>query len=317
MKNITIIGSGSFGCALAYSLSKNDENNIKIWSFKSEEADLINKEHKSVYLKDLVLDEKIKCYTNYEEALNGSDYIILVSPSKVIRQTCKDIKEYITNQEIIIASKGLENNTNKILSDIVKEELPNNNISVISGPSHAEQIIKNIPTIVEYSGNKDIKNILETDTFKLRYTDDIIGMQVGAALKNVISIASGIVEGFGYETNTLAYVITEGLDEIKQIGTKIGAKESTFYNLSGLGDLLTTSLGDNSRNKKSGILLSQGKTKEEIQNEIGMVIEGFDNINTAYELMNKYNLDLNLIKNLYKLLNNEIKVNEFLNNIIK
>ena len=125
MKNITIIGSGSFGCALAYSLSKNDENNIKIWSFKSEEADLINKEHKSVYLKDLVLDEKIKCYTNYEEALNGSNYIILVSPSKVIRQTCKDIKEYITNQEIIIASKGLENNTNKILSDIVKEELPN------------------------------------------------------------------------------------------------------------------------------------------------------------------------------------------------
>ena len=317
MKNITIIGSGSFGCALAYSLSKNDENNIKIWSFKSEEADLINKEHKSVYLKDLVLDEKIKCYTNYEEALNGSDYIILVSPSKVIRQTCKDIKEYITNQEIIIASKGLENNTNKILSDIVKEELPNNNISVISGPSHAEQIIKNIPTIVEYSGNKDIKNILETDNFKLRYTDDMIGMQVGAALKNVISIASGIVEGFGYETNTLAYVITEGLNEIKQIGTKIGAKESTFYNLSGLGDLLTTSLGDNSRNKKSGILLSQGKTKEEIQNEIGMVIEGFDNINTAYELMNKYNLDLNLIKNLYKLLNNEIKVNEFLNNIIK
>lgn len=316
MKNITIIGSGSFGCALAYSLSKNDENNIKIWSFKSEEADLINKEHKSVYLKDLVLDEKIKCYTNYEEALNGSDYIILVSPSKVIRQTCKDIKEYITNQEIIIASKGLENNTNKILSDIVKEELPNN-ISVISGPSHAEQIIKNIPTIVEYSGNKNIKNILETDTFKLRYTDDMIGMQVGAALKNVISIASGIVEGFGYETNTLAYVITEGLDEIKQIGTMMGAKESTFYNLSGLGDLLTTSLGDNSRNKKSGILLSQGKTKEEIQNEIGMVIEGFDNINTAYELMNKYNLDLNLIKNLYKLLNNEIKVNEFLNNIIK
>ncbi len=317
MRNITIIGSGSFGCALAYMLNKNNDNNIKIWSFKEEEADLINNEHKSVYLKDLVLAEKIKCYTNYEEALNDSNYVILVSPSKVIRQTCKDIKEYITNQEIIIASKGLEENTNKLLSDIVKEELPNNNISVISGPSHAEQIIKDIPTIVEYSGNKDIKNILETDTFKLRYTDDMIGMQIGAALKNVISIASGIVEGLGYETNTLSYVITEGLDEIKQIGTMMGAKESTFYNLSGLGDLLTTSLGDNSRNKKSGILLSQGKTKEEIQDEIGMVIEGFDNINTAYELMNKYNLDLNLIKNLYKLLNNEIKVNEFLNNIIK
>lgn len=316
MSNITIIGSGSFGCALAYILSKNKDNNIKIWSFKKEESDLINNEHKSIYLKDLILDEKIKCYTNYEEALNNSNYIILVTPSKVIRQTCKDIKQYLTNQEIIIASKGLEENTNKILSDIVKEEL-NKNVSIISGPSHAEQIIKDIPTIVEYSGNKDIKNILETDKFKLRYTDDMIGMQVGAALKNVISIASGIIEGLGYETNTLAYVITEGLYEIKEIGTKTGAKESTFYNLSGLGDLLTTSLGDNSRNKKAGILLSQGKTKEEIQKEIGMIIEGFDNINKAYLLMNKYNLDLKLIKNLYKLLNNEIQVTKFFNNIIE
>lgn len=316
MRNISIIGSGSFGCALAYILSKKQENNIKMWSFKKEEADLINNKHKSVYLEDLILDEKIKCYTDYKSAIEDSEYIILATPSKVVRQTCKEIKEYIKNQEVIIASKGIEETTNKLLSEVVKEELQKNKVSVISGPSHAGQIIKDIPTIVEYSGNKEIKDVFETDNFKLKYTEDMIGIQVGGALKNVISIASGIVEGLEYESNTLSYVITEGLKEIKEIGIKMGAKESTFYDLSGLGDLLTTSIGSESRNKRAGLLLSTGKTKFQIEQEIGMVIEGFDNINTAYQLMIKYNLDLKLIKNLYKLLNNEIRVNDFIDSII-
>ncbi len=316
MNNITIIGSGSFGCALAYVLSKNKENNIKIWSFKKEESDLINNEHKSIYLKNLKLDSKIKCYTDYKNALEGSEFIVIASPSKVIRKTCEEIKEYIVNQDIIITSKGIEEKTNKILSEIVKEELPNINVSVISGPSHAGQIVDEIPTIVEYSGNKKIEEIFNTDTFKLRYTDDMIGIQVGGALKNIVSIASGIVEGLEYGTNTLSYIITEGLNEIKEIGIKMGAKESTFYNLSGLGDLLTTSIGNESRNKRAGMLLSQGKTKEEIQKEIGMVIEGFDNINSTYELMNKYNLDLKLIKNLYRLLNKELDIKNFIKLIL-
>lgn len=316
MRNISIIGSGSFGCALAYILSKTRENNIKMWSFKKEEADLINNKHKSVYLEDLVLDEKIKCYIDYKTALEDSEYIILASPSRVVRQTCKEIKQYIKNQEVIIASKGIEETTNKLLSEVVKEEIPNINVSVISGPSHAGQIIKDIPTIVEYSGSKEIKDIFETDNFKLKYTEDIIGIQVGGTLKNVISIASGIVEGLGYESNTSSYIITEGLKEIKEIGIKMGAKESTFYDLSGLGDLLTTSIGSESRNKKAGLLLSTGKTKSQIEQEIGMVIEGFDNINTAFELMVKFNLDLKLIKNLYNLLNNNIDINNFKENIL-
>ena len=222
----------------------------------------------------------------------------------------------MTNQEIIIASKGIEETTNKLLSEVVKEEIQNINVSVISGPSHAGQIIKDVPTIVEYSGSKEIKDIFETDYFKLKYTEDMIGIQVGGALKNVISIASGIVEGLGYESNTSSYIITEGLKEIKEIGIMMGANESTFYNLSGLGDLLTTSIGSESRNKKAGLLLSTGKTKSQIDQEIGMVIEGFDNINTAYQLMIKYNLDLKLIKNLYKFLKGDIEVESLIEKIL-
>ena len=204
MKNITIIGSGSFGCALAYVLSKND-NNIKIWSYKKEEADLINNKHKCMFLDNLILDKSIKCYINYEEAINNSEYIILCTPSNVFKETCINIKPYINNQEIIIASKGLYDN--KLLSDIVKEEL-NKESSIISGPSHAEQIVKDVPTYVNYCGK--IKDLFESDNFHMIENNDIVGMQVGAALKNIISILIGIADGLNYESNTISYLITKG-----------------------------------------------------------------------------------------------------------
>lgn len=298
MKNITIIGSGSFGCALAYILNKNG-NNIKIWSYTEEETNLINNEHKCKFLENLILDSSIKCYTSYEDAIKDSNYIILVTPSNVFKETCINIKPYITNQEIIIATKGFQDN--KLLSDIVKEELniiPN----IISGPSHAEQIIKDVPTYVNYYGN--INELFENDYFHMIENNDIVGMQVGAALKNVISILIGIAEGLNYESNTISYFITEGLKEIKEIGIKMGAKEEKFYDLCSLGDLLTTTLSLDSRNKRCGILLSKGKTIEEIKKEIGMTIEGLDSLNNACYLINKYNLDCKLINNLYEIIYN-------------
>ena len=308
MNNITIIGSGSFGCALAYILSKNN-NNVKIWSYTKEETELINNEHKCKFLPDLILKNNIKCYMDYEYAIKDSNYIILVTPSNVFRNTCKNIKQYINNQEIIIASKGMEKEI--LLSDIVKEEL-NKNPSVISGPSHAEQIIKDIPTYIEYSGNTKIKELFENDTFKLIYNEDYIGMQVGAALKNIISILIGIAEGLNYESNTISYLITEGLKEIKNIGLKLGAKEETFYNLSGLGDLLTTTLSLDSRNKKFGIQLANGKKVDEIKKEIGMTIEGLDSLNSACYLINKYNLECPLINNLYEIIYKDRNINDIL-----
>ena len=305
--NIAIIGSGSFGCVLSKILS--EKNNVKIWSYLQEEADMINNEHKCMFIKDLVLDESIKASTDYQKVIEDSNIIVLVTPSRVIRETCKNIKNFITNQEIVLLSKGMEDE--KLLSEVIFEEL-GKEPSVISGPSHAEQLSRDIPTYVMYSGNKELKEIFETDYFHLTYTDDSIGMQLGAALKNIISLGSGIVEGLGYESNTLSYFITEGLREINEISVKMGAKTETIYGLAGLGDLLTTSLSMDSRNKRAGLLLAKGKSIEEVRNEIGMTIEGLDSLKSGYKLAKKYNIEAKIINNLYDIIYNEKDVKTIL-----
>lgn len=297
--NIAIIGSGSFGCALAKILSK--KNNVKIWSFLQEEADMINNEHRCKFVKDLVLSESVIASTDYQKVIENTQIIVLVTPSRVVRETCKNIKNYISNQEIVLLSKGMEEE--KLLSEVIYEEL-GIEPSVISGPSHAEQIARDIPTFVMYSGTKDLKNIFETDNFHLTYTDDSIGMQLGAALKNIISLGSGIVEGLGYESNTLSYFITEGLREINEISIRMGAKSETIYGLAGLGDLLTTSLSMDSRNKRAGLLLAQGKSIDEVRKEVGMTIEGLDSLKSGYNLAKKSNIEAKIIDNLYNIIYN-------------
>ena len=305
--NIAIIGSGSFGSALAKILSK--KNNVKIWSFLQEEADIINNEHRCKFLKDLELNSNIIASTDYQKVIENSQIIVIVTPSRVVRETCKNIKNYVTDQEIVLLSKGMEEE--KLLSEVIFEEL-GKNPSVISGPSHAEQIAKDIPTFVMYSGNKQIKDVFETDNFHLAYTDDSIGMQLGATLKNIVSLGSGIVEGLGYESNTLSYFITEGLREINEISVNMGAKSETIYGLAGLGDLLTTSLSMDSRNKRAGLLLAKGKSIDEVRNEIGMTIEGLDSLKSGYNLAKKYNIEAKIISNLYNIIYNNKDVKTIL-----
>ena len=296
MKNITIIGSGSFGCALAHVLSSN--NNIKIWSYKEEEAKCINEFHRCLLRSEIILDENIKCYTDFSLALENSEIIILVSPSKAIRNICKQIKQFVVNQDIVIATKGIEND--KVLSQVVKEEL-NITPSVISGPSHAEEIAKNMPTFVDFSGNIDIINYLKTDTLHLTYITDMVGMQIAGSLKNIIALEVGICESLGYEKNTISYLIVSSLKEIINIGLVLGAKEETFYGLSGLGDILTTAFSENSRNRKAGFLLSKGYNVDQIKEEIGMVVEGFEALKNAKYIIDKYDLCSPIIINLYKI----------------
>jgi glycerol-3-phosphate dehydrogenase (NAD(P)+) len=306
--NIAIIGSGSFGCALAKILSK--KNNVKIWSFLQEEADIINNEHRCKFLEDLELNSNVIASTDYQKVIENSQIIVLVTPSRVVRETCKNIKNYVTDQEIVLLSKGMEEE--KLLSEVIFEEL-GKNPSIISGPSHAEQIARDIPTFVMYSGNKNLKEIFETENFHLTYTDDSIGVQLGATLKNIVSLGSGIVEGLGYESNTLSYFITEGLREINDIAVNMGAKSETIYGLAGLGDLLTTSLSMDSRNKRAGLLLAKGKSIDEVRQEIGMTIEGLDSLKSGYNLAKKYNIDAKIIDNLYNIIYNGKDVKTILN----
>ena len=304
MSNIAIIGSGSFGCSLAQILS--EKNNIKIWSFLEEEANIINSEHRCKFIDGLNLNSNIVASTDYSKVIENTKYIIMVTPSIHMRGTCKKIKDYITDQEIILLSKGMEED--KLLSDVIYEEI-GKKPSIISGPSHAEQMSRKVPTYVMYSGKPEIKDLFETDNFHLFYTDDFIGMQLGATLKNIISLGSGIVEGLGYESNTLSYFITEGLNEINEISKKMGAKTETIYGLAGLGDLLTTSLSLDSRNKRAGLLLAKGKSIEEVRKEINMTIEGLDSLKSGYLLAKKYNVEANIIENLYNIVygNGDVK----------
>lgn len=321
MKNIAIIGSGSFGCALANHLA-NKNNIVKVWSYKEEEANIINNEHRCMFLKDSILNESIKCYTSYEETIKDSEYIFLVTPSKVIRETCKNIKKYVTNQKIIIASKGLEDGTNKLLSGVVKEELINVPVGILTGPSHAEEVIREFPTNVVFASIDNdfafkIRELFNDSHFSVEVSNDVIGAEVGGSMKNIIALASGILSGLGYSSNIESALITKGLNEIKNIGISMGAEEETFYGLSGLGDLIVTCMSNNSRNKRAGILISKGKNLDEIKNEIGMIIEGLDNLNVAKDLIDKYDINCPIITALYSIIYENRKVETLLESVLK
>lgn len=296
MKNITIIGSGSFGCALAHTFSK--KNNIKMWSYTKEEYESINNNHKCLEINEIKLDEKIRCYLDLEESIKNSDIIILATISSAIKDICKKIKNYIDKQDIILVSKGIDKD--KLLSDDIYEIL-NINPSLLMGPSFAYELGLDMPTYVNFYGNKEIIKDLETDNFKIIYNNDYIGMQVGATFKNIIALACGIVEGMNYKLNTISYIFTEGLNEIKKIGLCLGANADTFSSLSTLGDLYLTSIGNNSRNKKAGILIGKGYKIDEISKQLG-TIEGLDNLKSAIYIINKYDLNCPIIKKLYKII---------------
>ena len=306
MKNICIIGSGSWGVALGVHLAKLG-NNVKIWSFSEEERDLINNEKKCKFLPNITLPEGIYCTTSYEEAISGSEIILHVTPSKFTRNIVRGYKEYVTNQPIVICTKGFEKETLSTLDDVISEEIPNAKIAALSGPSHAEEVSIGVPTAIVVASKdinlaNEIRDIFMNETLRVYTSTDLKGVELGGALINIIAFCAGISAGIGLGDNTFAALITRGLHEISLLGEVLGGNKQTFYGLTGLGDLIVTCLSEHSRNRRAGKLLGQGKNIEEIRKEIGMVIEGVDNIEVAYELSKKYNLDMPIVKGVYQVL---------------
>lgn len=316
MKNIGIIGSGSWGVALAIHLASLG-NNIKIWSFMQEEADMINNEKKCKFIPDAIIPNNIKCTTSYKEAIEGTDFILHVTPSKFTRNTLKEYKQYVTNQPIIICSKGFESETLSTLDEIFEQEMPNTKIGVLSGPSHAEEVAFLMTTVlVIASKDKQVQNLIQ-DAFmceKMRiYTsNDVKGVELGGALKNIIAFCAGVASGLGLGDNSFAALITRGLVEISRLGVKLGGEQETFYGLSGLGDLIVTCLSEHSRNRRAGRLIAQGYTLEETKQQVGMTIESIDNIEVAYKLGQIHNVEMPIVETVYKVLNREIKPEEAL-----
>lgn len=306
MKNICIIGSGSWGVALGIHLAKLG-NNVKIWSFLQEEADIINNEKKCKFLPGVDLPEGIYCTTSYEEAMMDSDVILHVTPSKFTRNIVSEYKKYVTNQPVVICTKGFEKDTLSTLDDVIKDEMPDVKLAILSGPSHAEEVSREIPTAMVIASEdedlaNEIRDIFMNENLRVYTSKDVKGVELGGALKNIIAFCAGIAAGLELGDNTFAALITRGLHEIAILGEILGGKKETFYGLTGLGDLIVTCLSEHSRNRRAGKLLGQGEKIEDIRKEIGMVIEGVDNIEVAYELSKKYDVDMPIVKAVYKVL---------------
>ena len=314
MKNVAIIGSGSWGVALATHLARNG-NNVRLWSFNKDERDLINNEKKCKFLPDIKIEKNIICSTNFEKVIDGADFIMHVTPSKYTRETFKQYKQYVGNKPVIICSKGFEKDTLKTLDEVLQDEMPNVRVGVLTGPSHAEEVAISIPTVmVVASKDEEILKLIQ-DTFmseemRIYTSNDVKGVELGGALKNIIAFCAGIAAGIGLGDNTFAALITRGLMEISRLGIKLGGKQETFYGLSGLGDLIVTCLSEHSRNRRAGKLIGQGKTLEEARKEVGMVIESIDNIDVAYELGKKNNVYIPIIETVYKVIYEGLKPEE-------
>ncbi|MBQ6992784.1 MAG: NAD(P)-dependent glycerol-3-phosphate dehydrogenase [Clostridia bacterium] len=311
MSNISIIGSGSWGTALAIHLSKN-MHNIKMWSYSKEEADMINNEKKCKFLPEVNLPENIYCTLDFKEAIDNTEILLIVTPSKFVRETVRNFKQYITNQKIIICSKGFEEETLYTLNEVVEEELPNSKIAGLSGPSHAEEVAVGIPTALVIASKhidliEETQNIFANENLRIYASTDIKGAELGGALKNIMALCSGIVTGLNLGDNTIAAMLTRGLSEMAKLSMAMGGKTETIYGLTGLGDLIVTCLSNHSRNRRAGILLGQGKTIDEAKKEIGMVIESIDNIKTAYLLSEKYNVEMPIVNTVYEILFNNLE----------
>ena len=314
MNNIAIIGSGSWGVALATHLA-NMGHNVKIWSFLEEERDLINNDKKCKFLPNLTLPQGIMCSTDFKEVIEGADFILHVTPSKFTRDTFKQYKQYVGKTPIIICSKGFEKETMKTLDEVILDELPEARVGALSGPSHAEEVSIAIPTVlVMASKDKEVRELVQ-DAFmcphmRVYTSEDIKGVELGGALKNIIAFCAGVAAGVGFGDNTFAALITRGLGEISRLGVALGGQKDTFFGLSGLGDLIVTCLSEHSRNRRAGKLIGQGKTLEEAKKEVGMVIESIDNIDVAYALSQKYNIEVPIINTAYDVIYNNLDAKE-------
>lgn len=309
MKKIAIIGSGSWGAALGIFLANNG-NQVSLWSFNEEEKNSINNDKKCIFLPKAVIPDGVVCSNDFAEVLDGAEIILHVTPSKFVRSTLKQYKDLVKeNQMIIMCSKGFEAGTDLTLDEVIKQELPNVKYGILSGPSHAEEVSLDIPTaLVIASENDEVKEkvveAFKSPKMRLYTSKDVRGVELGAALKNIIAFCAGISVGLNLGDNTFAALATRGLVEIARLGTAMGGQEKTFYGLTGLGDLIVTCGSEHSRNRRAGVMIGKGFSIDDAKKEIGMTIESVDNIDVAYKLAKKYNVEMPIVNAVYDVLYN-------------
>ncbi|MDF2677166.1 MAG: hypothetical protein K0Q97_1484 [Bacillota bacterium] len=319
---ITILGAGSWGTALAKLLSDNGSN-VTVWlrdenQIKELSTTRINKK----YLPNVKIPSNIIFTSDINKAVQEAEIILIVTPTQQIRNVLKQINEkYKTNKIIINASKGIEMGTLDRVSEIVKEETLNCIYAVLSGPSHAEEVGLGLPTALTVAcENKDtaekIQDLFMSSYFRVYTNEDVIGVELGGALKNIIALGAGISDGIGYGDNAKAALMNRGIVEIARLGIALGADVHTFYGLSGIGDLIVTCTSVHSRNRSAGFLIGQGLTKDEAIQKVGMVVEGITTTYAAYELSKKLNINMPIVDAMYDVLHNNADVKETVNKLM-
>ena len=308
MAKAGVIGSGSWGTALARVLSKNGHE-VTLWSRREEESLMLREERENKSkLPGVKIPDDIICTTDLEQAVREKDILVLATASPSIRSMAKKMAPYVAAGQLIVdVSKGIEESTLMILTDVIAQEIPQCRAAVLSGPSHAEEVGRDIPTTV-VAGAKDretaeyIQNLFMNKVFRVYTSPDMLGIELGGALKNVIALAAGAADGLGCGDNTKAALITRGIAEMSRLGVAMGGHIETFNGLTGIGDLIVTCASMHSRNRRAGILIGQGKTMQEAMDEVKMVVEGVNSAKAAKTLAEKYGIDMPIVQEVNQVL---------------
>ncbi len=305
---ISVIGSGGWGTAITLLLCQNGHS-VCLWSYRDDESKRLEKDRENKEFLPGVMFENadITFTSDMKTAADFGEIIVSAVPSKAVRQTAKNLSQFANGKTIVNISKGFDENTLQRLSEVFEEEVKGSEIAVLSGPSHAEEVARGIPTTNVVScknmetANK-LQKIFMSNTFRVYTNPDIIGVEMGGALKNIIALCAGITDGLGFGDNTKAALMTRGIHEITRLGVMLGAKRSTFSGLSGVGDLIVTCTSMHSRNRRAGILIGQGKALDEALTEVHMTVEGVSATLAAYKLSKKHGVEMPITEAAYKVL---------------
>ena len=308
MANVGVLGAGSWGTALSVLLHDNGHH-VTIWSIDANEVKMLDeKREHELKLPGVKLAEDMVITGNMEEAIRGKDFLVLAVPSPFTRATARSMKPYVAEGQIIVdVAKGIEESTLMTLSQQIEEEIPQADVAVLSGPSHAEEVGRRLPTTCVIGAKTQktaeyLQSMFISRVFRVYTSPDILGIELGGSLKNVIALAAGIADGLGYGDNTKAALITRGIAEISRLGVKMGGKIESFTGLTGIGDLIVTCASVHSRNRKAGYLIGKGLTMEESMNEVKMVVEGVYSAKAAAKLAEKYEVSMPIVEEVNKVL---------------
>ncbi|RHS83961.1 NAD(P)H-dependent glycerol-3-phosphate dehydrogenase [Clostridium sp. AM42-4] len=307
MARIGVIGAGSWGIALSSLLSANGHQ-VTVWSAFEKEVESLKETRGLKTLPDLVLPDDMEFTADLASAMKDKDLLVTAVPSIYVRETAKKMKPFLAEGQLVVnVAKGIEEATLMTLTDILEEELPGADVAVLSGPSHAEEVSRGLPTTCVAGAKtretaEKIQNIFMSPVFRVYISPDILGIEIGGALKNVIALAAGIADGLGYGDNTKAALITRGVAEISRLGIAMGGKAETFGGLTGIGDLIVTCASMHSRNRRAGILIGKGYTMKEAMDEVQMVVEGVYSAKAGLALARKYQVSMPIIESVNEVL---------------